>query len=158
MKKLSVVLYLLICNTASTFAAVAVPETMKQAMKGDSDMPSLLNLVLSLAIVIGLIYLTGWVYQKLNKINRKSLVNRELIDKNSFNILSSMPLGQQKNLYAVEINDKVLVIGATAQNITLLKEFDKNENVDKIQAEDVTDKKNEKTEELDELFKKYKNV
>lgn len=45
-------------------------------MKTQSDMPSLLNLVISMILVIGLIYLTGWVYQKLNRVNQAKLKDK----------------------------------------------------------------------------------
>lgn len=159
MKKLLAVFYILIANVANAYAVVTVPASMKQAMKGDSDMPSILNLVLSMVIVIGLIYVTGWIYQKLNKINRKKLLNHDLIEKNSFNVISSLPLGQQKNLYAVEINNKILVLGATAQNISMLKEFDKDENLE-IDLNTISDKKDsidEKAQGLEVIYKKYKD-
>ena len=115
----------LIGNAA--FADV-LPESMKQAMQTDyAGMPSLLNLVVSMVVVIALIYATGWVYSRLSRSDKFKLGLKSSgeIEKNKFNILSSLPLGQNKNLYAVEINNKVLILGATPQNITLLKEFDK---------------------------------
>ena len=102
---------------------------MKEAMQTDvAGMPSLLNLVVAMVVVIGLIYATGFIYARLSRSDKFKLGLRsaEDFEKNKFTILSSLPLGQNKNLYSVEINNKILVIGATQQNITLLKEFDKN--------------------------------
>lgn len=158
MKRLFAVLYIAFVNISTACASVSVPSSMKQAMKGEnSDMPSILNLVLSMAIVIALIYFTGWVYQKLNKINRKKLTESDLLDKNNFKVVASMPLGQQKNLYAVEINGKVLVLGATAQNISLIKEFDNSENVELKTIFEETEQNDEKADGLEAIYKKYKN-
>ncbi len=109
--------------------ASVIPESMKEAMQTDvAGMPSLLNLVVAMVVVIGLIYATGFIYARLSRSDKFKLGLRsaEDFEKNKFTILSSLPLGQNKNLYSVEINNKILVIGATQQNITLLKEFDKN--------------------------------
>lgn len=108
--------------------AAVIPDSMKQAMQTEySGMPSLLNLVVSLVIVVALIYITGIVYSRMSRSDKfkLGLKSNEDYAKSRFTILSSLPLGQNKNLYSIEINGKILVIGATQQNITLLKEFDK---------------------------------
>lgn len=162
MKKLSAVLYLFFVNISMASASVAIPASMKTAMKNESDMPGILNLVLSMAIVIGLIYLTGWIYQKLNKINKLKLSDSFSPDKNTFKVVSSLPLGQQKNLYAVEINGKVLVIGSTAQTLSLIKEFDNEEN-NESPNENISSKKSEETEKAEKadslnlIYQKYKD-
>ena len=119
--------------TAVTFSnevsAAVIPESMKQAMQTEySGMPSLLNLIVSMVVVIALIYATGWIYAKLSRSDKFKIGMKSNTDfeKNRFTILSSLPLGQNKNLYTVEINNKILVLGATQQNITLLKEFNKD--------------------------------
>ncbi len=142
--------------------ADSVPESMKTALKNpSSDMPSLLNLVISLAVVIGLIYLTGWIYQNLNRINRSKLKDMELLERNNFKILSSLPLGQHKHLYAVQINGKVLVLGSTQDNISLLKEFDSEEeyqNHSKNATKTEDEIKEEKAQCLEMIYQKYKGV
>ena len=156
MKKIGILIYGLILSINAGFCTDSVPDSMKNAMKTGSDMPSLLNLVISMALVIGLIYLTGWIYQKLNKINHSKLKDT-FSEKNTFKIVSSLPLGSQKNLYAVEFNDKILVVGATQNNITILKDYDKDGNSSAAQELAQAAKIDEDSQELAELYKKYKN-
>ena len=156
MKKSVILIFGLFMSVNSGFCVVSVPESMKNAMKTQSDMPSLLNLVISMVLVIGLIYFTGWIYQKLNKINNSKLKDK-FADKNTFKIVSSLPLGSQKNLYAVEFNDKILVVGATQNNITILKDYDKDADSSLEEELAKTAKIDENTRELAELYKKYKN-
>ncbi len=87
---------------------------------------SVLRSIISLIIVIGLIYLTAFVYKRLNKFNAKLAGDKNKAQLNKFKIISSQSLGANKNLHVVEINGKYLVLGSTANNITLIKEFDKN--------------------------------
>lgn len=159
MKKILFLINVLFFSTNTGFCAVSVPESMKNAMKTQSDMPSLLNLVISMILVIGLIYLTGWVYQKLNRVNQAKLKDK-FAGKNTFKIVSSLPLGSQKNLYAVEFNDKILVVGATQNNITILKDYDKDGASSHVQELSKTAfdlQQEEKDDELAQLYKKYKN-
>ena len=117
-------------NSGLYAGASVIPESMKDAMQTEvAGMPSLLNLVVAMVVVIGLIYATGFIYAKLSRSDKfkLGLKSSDDIEKHRFTILSSLPLGQNKNLYSVEVNNKILVIGATQQNITLLKEFDKND-------------------------------
>jgi flagellar biosynthetic protein FliO len=160
MKRLYAVLYFILANTGMAFAAV--PETMKHAMKTESSLPSLLNLIISMVVVIALIYFTGWIYQKLSKINGRKSRNEDFFEKNNFKVISSLPLGQQKNLYAVEINDKILVIGATQNNISLIKEINNGENAaifsENVEEKNGGDNINENiNENLDIIFNKYKD-
>ena len=87
------------------------------------------NLIFGLVFVIFLIYLTGFFYQKLigvgSKINKKA--QGQNCAANKVKILSSMPLGRSKNIYTVSVNGKTLVLGATENQITLLREFSEDE-------------------------------
>lgn len=86
---------------------------------------SALRSVISLLIVIGMIYFTAWVYKHISKFNNDKFIKKESLW-NKFKIVSSQSLGGNKNLYLVEINGKYLVLAATQQSITLIKEFDKD--------------------------------
>lgn len=161
MKNINALFLVSLLSVQSAFAD-SIPDSMKSALKNSSsDMPSLLNLVISLAVVIGLIYLTGWIYQKLNKINRTKLKDMELLERHNFKILSSLALGQHKYLHAVEINGKVLVLGSTPDSISLLKEFDSESAFDnKINNNIKTEEqlKEEKAQCLEMIYQKYKGV
>ena len=72
----------------------------------------MLQLVVSMVVVIALIYVTGWIYSKLNIVNRnnlKKLAQKEF-DTDRFTVLQSMSLGQQRHLYSIEMNGKVLLV------------------------------------------------
>lgn len=167
MKKLLFTL-IFITAGANSVLAVDLPHVMKQTMSHDAGMPSLLNLVASMMVVIGLIYLTGWVYSKLNIINREKLnkIGSGKEDNFRFTVLQSMPLGQHRHLYSIKMNGKVLLIGSTPSHVNVLKEFDASiEQVsDKSEAAKMVDEIKEKdivsdsrTIDIDELYKKYKN-
>ena len=72
MKKFLLVLPLFLITSGMSYA-VELPSVMKQTMAQDPiGMPGMVNLVLSMVIVIALIYATGWIYTKLNIINKDS--------------------------------------------------------------------------------------
>lgn len=144
--------------------AVDLPSVMKQSMNYDYGMPSLFQLVFSMAFVIGLIYFTGWFYQKLNIVSKKQISK---LSKNAevsrFTVLQSMSLGQQRHIYTIEMNGKILLVGSTPSHINLIKEFDKVEDINLSSAfEDVSqnspdDNKESDSISIDDLYKKYKN-
>ncbi len=102
---------------------------LKKSLSKDNHKPDFLHALFSLIIVIGLIYLTGFIYQKLIKFNSK-FIKKESDDKNSLEIkvVNCISLGQNKYLHTIEHNDKYLLIASTPQNITLLKEYDKEKD------------------------------
>lgn len=168
MKKIFLSLFVLL-GTANLSFAVELPSVMKQTMAQDPiGMPSLLNLVLSMVFVIALIYFTGWVYAKLNVINKDKLkkITSDNTDCKRFAVLQSMPLGQQRHLYSIEMNGKILLVGSTPSHITLLKEFDAKTDKEEVSVDAVINSEDndeddnspiQKSFDIDELYKKYKN-
>lgn len=92
------------------------------------DITYILQSFISLGLVIGLIYLSAFLYKKLTMATSKKINNtkEEIIDKNKLNIVSSLPLGNNKSLYVVEINGKTLLLGVCENNISLIKELSTN--------------------------------
>lgn len=162
MKKIIYTLSLVFAVAGSAFA-VELPGVMKQAMVHETGMPSLLNLVVSMVLVIAMIYATGWIYNKLNIVNRDKLnkMNAKGIDANRFNVIQTMPLGQNRHLYSIEMNGKIILIGSTPSHINVLKEFALDETDTDKQILDNSDESKLSTSkrniEIDELYKKYKN-
>ncbi len=164
MKKMLYIFSFLMLSSDSVFA-VDIPHAMKQTMTHGAGMPSLLNLVVSMMLVIGLIYATGWVYSKLNVINRDKLnkIVSGSDDDFKFTVLQSMPLGQQRNLYSIKMQNKILLVGSTPSHINLLKEFDFEavQEVEVTKSEKVVSSIESDVEtrsvNIDELYKKYKN-
>ena len=151
MNKLGLVLTGLYCTISVLVAKAQVSQEISQ----EADLPldsllshgtlheaGLLRPIISLAIVIGLIYLTAFVYRRLSKFNTSRLSdNLKKVALNKFKIISSQPLGANKMLHVVEINGKYLVLGSTANSINLIKEFDKNS----IEKTDKSDNETENT-------------
>ena len=171
MRRILVVFTFILLNINSAFA-VDIPEVMKQTMSHETGMPSLLHLLVSMILVIGLIYLTGWIYAKLNIVNRDKLnkISFKNDDDFKFNVLQSMPLGQQRYLYTIEMKGKVMLIGSTSSHINLLKEFDsgdivsnssnlnKNEPFDEVQNKNSDyENQTQKSINIDDLYRKYKS-
>ncbi len=135
MKKNGVV-FLALIYIANAFSGAfgAEPDYINDAplesmlSQGTIHQGGVLRSIISLLIVVGLIYLTAWLYKKLNKFNVQNFTKDTTSSMlNKFKIHSSQTLGANKNLYVVEINDKYLVLGSTPNNISLLKEFDKKD-------------------------------
>lgn len=164
MKKILYALFVFICVTAPSYA-VHLPESMKQSMRHDYGIPSFTQLIISMVLVVGLIYFTGWIYTRLNIVNRKQLskIASDKKDSVRFTVLQSMPLGQQRHIYTIEMNGKILLVGSTPSHINLIKEFDSIEDVDLnisdnsvIENESEPKNANQKID-IDELYKKYKS-
>lgn len=116
-------------NSMATFAMESPYSSseFQEVLKHDNYEPNYFTLIFGLIIVICLIYFTGYFYQKLIGVNSK--LNKNANGDDDFNkvkIISTTPLGQGKNIFVVEIKNKHLVLGATENQINLLKEFDKS--------------------------------
>lgn len=148
---------------AGTAFSVEIPEEMKSVMAQDPiATPGALHLVVSMVLVIAMIYLTSWIYSKLNIINRKKLkeISKSDFSNYNFNIVQSASLGQQRHLYSIEMGGKILLVGSTPSQITLLKEFDyttQNKENDEFTSTSEEKWTNSKSLDIDELYRKYKN-
>ena len=78
---------------------------------------------MGLFFVIGLVYLTGIVYQKLTKVK----LNQENNEQNKIQIVTTTSLGQNKTLHVIKINNEYSLIGATQNNISFLKDIKQND-------------------------------
>ena len=95
------------------------------------DVTYILQAFMSLALVIGLIYLSAYIYKKLTNSVSKKINNTkdDVINRNKLNIISSLPLGSNKSLYVVEVSGKTLLLGVCENNISLIKELGQNEPI-----------------------------
>ena len=86
--------------------------------------PNILSVVLSLIFVILLIYATGIIYAKLNKVGYKTLKKQIADSDNSrVSVISTTPLGNNKTLHVVELDGKRMLIGASNNSIDLIKDL-----------------------------------
>ena len=86
--------------------------------------PNLISIVLSLLFVILLIYATGIIYAKLNKLGFNTL-KKQIGDTSSSraSVISTTPLGNNKTLHVVELDGKRMLIGASVNSIHLIKDL-----------------------------------
>lgn len=123
------------------------------------DVTYILQAFVSLALVIGLIYLSAYIYKKLTNVTSKKINNTkdEIIDKNKLNIISSLPLGSNKSLCVVEINGKTLLLGVCEQNISLIKELSQNESAIENKKQDIKKNLNNQNKEEEQQQKPVQN-
>ncbi len=86
--------------------------------------PNLVSVVFSLLFVILLIYATGIIYAKLNKLGLNTL-KKQIGDTSSSkaSVISTTPLGNNKTLHVVELDGKRMLIGASSSSIHLIKDL-----------------------------------
>ena len=85
--------------------------------------PSILSVIFSLLIVILLIYVTGILYAKLNKMNAGTLRKQQGILKSQASVISTTALGNNKTLHVIELDGKRMLIGASSGAIQLIKDL-----------------------------------
>ena len=127
-------------------------EKLNTAHKKEQE-PSLLRVFNSLIFVIVLIFIVGWIYAKLKKINPEQLFSGKFnkLDENNFKIVSSLQLGGGKSIHLIEINNKQLVVGTTSTSVNLLAQMDKNGDNKEIPQECIDKLFNNKTEDIKKL-------
>jgi flagellar biogenesis protein FliO len=93
--------------------------------------PSIISVVLSLIFVVLLIYLTGILYAKLNRVGFKTLKKQQGdFAKSHVSVISTTQLGSNKSLHVVELDGKRMLIGASAGAIQLIKDLGKVNSID----------------------------
>lgn len=115
--------------------AYAVQPANAAAVSGSTDVtslgaqsignePSLISVVLSLLFVVLLIYLTGIIYAKLNKVGFKTLKRQQGdMARSQVSVVSTTQLGNNKTLHVVELDGKRMLIGASSTAIQLIKDL-----------------------------------
>ena len=106
-----------ITDTAATPVAADVVQSVGQE-------PNFLSVFFSLLFVILLIYATGIIYTKLNKVGFKTM-KKQIgdVDPSRVSVISTTPLGSNKTLHVVELDGKRMLIGASASSIDLIKDL-----------------------------------
>lgn len=168
MKKFIMFIMMSFLCVNSVFAD-SVTENINSSLKSSSYEPNYFSILVSLVFVIFLIYVTGILYTKLNKVGVKTVRN-ELKESSDIKpvVLSTTPIGHDKSLQVVEINGEKLLIGVSQNSVSLIKTLESgkrqdvinetpvhNTNVEQSQVENKT--KEEHTVNADDfgLYKKY---
>ena len=84
--------------------------------------PNLISIVFSLLFVVLLIYATGIIYAKLNKLGLNTL-KKQIGDKDTVSVVSTTNLGNNRTLHIVELDGKRMLIGASQNSIHLIKDL-----------------------------------
>ena len=85
--------------------------------------PNIISVVFSLLFVVLLIYATGIIYARLNKVGFKTLKKMNCNDDSKVSVISTTPLGNNKTLHVVELDGKRMLIGASTNSIDLIKDL-----------------------------------
>ena len=108
-------------SSVSTTTQEAVSDNITQSVGQE---PSLISVVFSLLIVILLIYATGIIYAKLNKVGLKAMKKHAGgSDDSRISVISTTPLGSNKSLHIVELDGKRMLLGASSNSIDLIKDL-----------------------------------
>lgn len=153
-------------------------ENINSVLKSSGYEPNYFSVVMSLIFVVFLIYITGILYTKLNKVSVKTVKNefRENSDIKPI-VLSTTPIGHDKTLQVIEIAGEKLLIGVSQHSVNLIKTIGKESNYEnninksnisesvteesmnilyeKSEVEDKTKKEHTINEEDFGLYKKY---
>ncbi len=96
--------------------------------------PDFVSIIFSMLFVILLIYVTGIIYAKLNKLGLNTL-KKQMGDssRSHVSVVSTTALGNNKTLHVVELDGKRMLIGASVNSIHLIKDlgtFSSSENIE----------------------------
>lgn len=83
-------------------------------MPGNTELltQSLLSLLLVLAIIVGLLYASKWFMQRRPRGGRR------------LRFIEAMAVGNKEKLILVEVDDRQLLLGVSANQVNLIKELD----------------------------------
>ncbi len=93
----------------------AVAGAVTETVKTPAAIPSLSQLVISLALVVGLVVLLAFLYKKMQL---------KMPGTKHFKVVGTFNLGPREKLLVIEIQGKQRVIGVTAHNINFLFELE----------------------------------
>lgn len=151
MKKIYVLMFSFICLIQPVFAFDSITSNIKYALKKSTEL-DYLSVIISLAVVVLLIYITGLIYAKLNVIGYKTLKKQyKDIDESKIIICSTTSIGNNKTLHVIELAGKKMLIGVSNDSINLLKDLDEpSEKI--VVSQDLVTKELSKSLPLDKIY------
>lgn len=102
---------------ALSFAAASAPVHADISLAG-----SMLQVVLALALVLGLIVGAAWLMRRFSLL--PNAAGKQM------RVVSGLMVGQRERVVLVEVRDQWLVLGVTAQNVNLLSSMPKPADAD----------------------------
>ncbi len=122
-------------NSAQTISSIVDEEKKFQELRQESQKNTSLfspaKVFSNLITLIFILMVIAWLYNKYGKDTMEKVLAVKKINRNNINILSSSAIGQGKYLHIVEVDGEKILIGATANNISFLKEL-KNTKEEKV--------------------------
>ncbi|PKF51785.1 flagellar biosynthetic protein FliO [Enterovibrio nigricans] len=82
------------------------------------DGESLATTFVALLFVIGLIFALAWLLKRMQ-------VPSMMGSKSGLKVISQLPLGQKERVVVLDVNGEQVLVGVTANQITLIKSLDK---------------------------------
>ena len=112
---------------AAQASSVSTTDTASNALTATQTVgqePNLISILFSLIFVILLIYATGIIYAKLNKLGLTTL-KKQIGDGDGsrVSVISTTALGNNKTLHVVELGGQRMLIGACSSSIHLIKDL-----------------------------------
>lgn len=118
MKKRLFIFLLFFYSTISN--QIFAQEDLTTSLSKNQWEPNYIGMFFGLFVVLGLVYLSAFIYQKLLKVKISKNINSNI----SAEIISTTPLGQNKNLHIIKVQDEYILIGATSNNISYIKNIE----------------------------------
>ncbi|MEW6989379.1 flagellar biosynthetic protein FliO [Colwelliaceae bacterium 6441] len=115
MIKLLTFIFTIATATVYSVNAFAQEEVIEVGKHANPNLDAL-SMIMSLLMVLVLIVISAWVLRKFNVVN-KSVAGMKVI--------TTLPLGTKEKLVVVEVADEQLLLGVSAQQISLIKILDK---------------------------------
>lgn len=110
--------------TTASVALAAQNDSVNSFNSPSSSSATLfLQLIISLALVLGLIYLFFWILRKKNRLTNSKLYNH----------LGGIPLGQNKSVQIIEIGNKIYVLGV-GEDISTISILESDEEVEALKG------------------------
>lgn len=81
------------------------------------------NLITLILIMLGI----AWLYKKYGQNFVTKAIANKISNPNSINLLSTLPIGQNKFLHVVEVDNERVLIGSTNNHISLIKSLKNTE-------------------------------
>ncbi|MCL5025291.1 MAG: flagellar biosynthetic protein FliO [Chloroflexi bacterium] len=88
------------------------------------------GIALKLAFVVGLIYIAMWALRRYVYRDRGAIA-----DKRPVSLLGSLSLSPNRTVYVLEVGRKVIVVGATQNQLSMLTEITDPEAMDELRAQ-----------------------
>jgi flagellar protein FliO/FliZ len=105
----------LLCSLPPAAALAQVADD-SPALRPPPGAPDLLGVATSLVLVVGAIFLIGWLYTRAQGLRGGG--------GGAIRIIAAQPLGARERIVVVDVAGKQLVVGVTSSNINTLHAFD----------------------------------